>query len=69
MDPGREAYKNEMVEQTRRRVASIPHFQGLVVDRSDYVRERSGFLLLSFPAIASVFPPYNRTLTDPIWLA
>ena len=38
MDPGRDSYKNEMIEQTRRRIARIPHFQGLVVDRSDYAR-------------------------------
>jgi hypothetical protein len=35
MDPGRESYKNEMVQQSMRRVANIPHFQGVVVDRSD----------------------------------
>jgi hypothetical protein len=34
MDPGRESYQNEMVQQAKRRLASIPHFQGLVVDRS-----------------------------------
>ncbi len=35
MDPGRETYKNEMVQQSSRRMANIPHFQGVVVDRSD----------------------------------
>ena len=38
MDPGREQYHAEMVAQTRRRVANIPNFQGVVVDRSDYAR-------------------------------
>jgi hypothetical protein len=33
MDPGRESYKNEMMQQSMRRVANIPHFQGVVVDR------------------------------------
>ena len=38
MDPGRDSYKAEMVAQTQRRVDNIPHFQGVVVDRSDYAR-------------------------------
>ena len=38
MDPGRAGYGAEMVAQTQRRVANIPHFQGVVVDRSDYAR-------------------------------
>jgi hypothetical protein len=38
MDPGRESYKNEMMQQSMRRVANVPHFQGVVVDRSDYAR-------------------------------
>ena len=38
MDPGRPSYSREMVAQTQRRLAKIPHFQGMVVDRSDYSR-------------------------------
>lgn len=38
MDPGRDSYKAEMVAQTARRLQNIPHFQGVVVDRSDYAR-------------------------------
>ena len=38
MDPGRASYMAEMVTQQQRRVAMIPSFQGVVVDRSDYAR-------------------------------
>lgn len=36
MDPGVASYKNEIVAQAQRRMDRIPHFQGVVVDRSDY---------------------------------
>ncbi len=38
MDPGVGSYSNEMSAQAARRVAMMPHFQGVVVDRSDYAR-------------------------------
>ena len=38
MDPGVASYQQEMVAQSVRRAALIPHFQGIVVDRSDYAR-------------------------------
>ena len=37
MDPGVDSYTNEMVAQAARSTI-LPHFQGIVVDRSDYAR-------------------------------